>query len=379
VTFLAVMPAPYMMDLFEAIHQDPRFCLKVHFLEKPAVAAPGVYWQDRLLPSFANVLPGGWIWFIRARVHLNAGVFSTLDEDRPDVVIVLGYSSITCQLAMYWLWLKRVPWIFWGEVPGFERRGFLGAMLRWLALRPVAWLANGIAAIGLRAAEVYAKLTNHARAVRNIPYYCRIDELLKIDRSATMADAPPHFLYCGQIVPRKGVDLLVRSFCRLAQEHQGVRLTLVGDGPMRGELEALVPDAIRSQVTWVGFKEAEALPAFFSQANVFVLPSLHDGWGVVINQAVSAGMPVISSDGVGAAVDLVSDQINGLIIPSQDEGALTAAMRFFAENPGCIHRFGQASRTRAQELAPEKGAELWYQFCQEILHHRGIPTPSPRK
>jgi hypothetical protein len=136
-TFLTVMPAPYMMDLFEAIHRDPRFCLTVYFLEKPAVAAPGVYWREKPLPSYASVLPGAWFFFSRARVHFNTGFFSALDKDRPDLVVVMGYFSLTCQLAMYWLWITRIPWVFWGEVPGFERRGALGGALRWLAMRPV--------------------------------------------------------------------------------------------------------------------------------------------------------------------------------------------------------------------------------------------------
>jgi glycosyltransferase involved in cell wall biosynthesis len=376
VTFLAVMPAPYMLDLFEAIHQDPRFCLAVHFLERPAVAAPGVYWQEKPLPSYASVLPGGWFWFSRARVHVNTGLFEALSKDRPDVVIVMGYVSPTCQLAMYGLWIKRIPWIFWGEIPGFYRRGVFGSALRWLALRPVACLANGIAAIGSRAAAVYGKLTSQVRPVWNIPYYCRNDALLSIERDPNAINDMAHFLYCGQMVPRKGVDLLVKSFCVLAQEHKDIRLTLVGDGPLRVSLAASVPEVTRPRVIWAGFKEADELVSYFAEANVFVLPSLHDGWGVVINQAVSAGMAVIASDAVGAAADLVSDHGNGLIFASQNEEALTAALCFFAENPDCIHRFGKVSRARAHELGPEQGADRWYRFCREILHSRGPSWPS---
>jgi len=97
------------------------------------------------------------------------------------------------------------------------------------------------------------------------------------------------------------------------------------------------------------------------------LPSLHDGWGVVINQAVSAGMAIVTSDAVGAAVDLVVDRANGLVFPSQDEAALTAALRFFAENPDYILRFGKNSRAKAFELRPERGADRWYQFCSTVL------------
>jgi poly(glycerol-phosphate) alpha-glucosyltransferase len=170
------------------------------------------------------------------------------------------------------------------------------------------------------------------------------------------------------------VDLLLRSFCRLASEHQAIRLTFVGDGPLRESLAASVPDGLRARVIWAGFKEADALPPYFAAANVFVLPSLHDGWGVVINQAVSAGMAVIASDAVGAAVDLVVHGENGLIFPSQDEAALTDSLRYFADHPDDIPRFGVASREKAAHLCPEQGVERWYQFCRAILQRRG---PSP--
>jgi glycosyltransferase involved in cell wall biosynthesis len=121
------------------------------------------------------------------------------------------------------------------------------------------------------------------------------------------------------------------------------------------------------------------LPVYFAEANVFVLPSLHDGWGVVVNQAVSAGMAIIASDTVGAAVDLVSENANGLIFPNQNEEALTTAMRFFAEHSESICRFGQASRALGPDLCPEQGADRWYRFCQAILHRRGIYFPDQRK
>jgi len=376
VTFLAVIPSPYMVDLFEAIDQDPRFCLRVHYLEKPAMAAPGVYWKEKPLPPYASVLPGGKLVCGRTRIHVNSGLLRTLDQDAPDVVVVMGYFSLTHQFAMYWLWLKRIPWVFWGEVPGMEQRGAVGTLLRWLALRPVACLADGIAAIGSRAAAAYVRITNRGRPVWSIPYYCQTQALLNIRRSPDAVDDVAHFLFCGQIVPRKGVDLLVKSFCRLAREHDAIRLTVVGDGPLREPLTALVPEAIRHRVTWAGFKEVEELPPFFAVANIFVLPSLHDGWGLVINQAVSAGMAVIASDAVGAAVDLVEHGVSGLIFPARAESALTAAMGYFAEHPEVIYPFGQKSRERARPLSPRSGADRWYRFSQKILNKQKVPALS---
>jgi len=370
ITFIAVFPSPYMIDLFDAMEQDPRFHLRVYYMEREALAAPSVNWCERPLAAYASVLPGGSISAFRARVQFNVGFFQALEQDWPDVVVVLGYHSVTCQLAMYGLWLRRVPWIFWGEIPGFERRGFIGMALRWLALRPVACLSSGIAAIGSRALSAYEKLSKRDCPIRSIPYYCRNESLLQIKRESAVSSVIPHFLYCGQLIARKGVDLLLRAFCVVAVDNPDIRLTLVGDGPLREQLANSIPEAIQSQVTMAGFRETEELAPFFANANVFVLPSLHDGWGVVINQAVSAGMGVIASDAVGAAVDLVESGVNGLIVPPDDECALTNALRFLVDNPNEIASFGRSSRERAARLSPKHGVDSWYAFAKQVLRNK---------
>ena len=231
-----------------------------------------------------------------------------------------------------------------------------------------------------RAGGAYRRVAGATRPLANIPYYCRNEGLLKISRNNDSDSDVAHFLYCGQIVARKGVDLLIRAFCRVAQGYPGVCLTLVGDGPMRAELTAAVPELIQPRVKWAGFREVEDLPPYFAEANVFVLPSIHDGWGVVINQAVSAGMAVIASDAVGAGVDLVTDGKNGLIFPSQNEMALEKTLRFFAENPDAIVRFGRMSRLVGQNLTPEHGAERWYRFLEQILQKKhGSPMRSRKE
>jgi glycosyltransferase involved in cell wall biosynthesis len=369
VTFLTVMPSPYMRDLFEAMARDPRFELRVKYLEREAVAAPGVFWKDRPLPEYASVLPGRWYRFWRARVHVNAGVISSLRRDRAQVVVVCGYFSVTTQVAMWWLGLGRAPWVFWGEVPGFERRGRAARTLRWLAQRGAVWLPGAVAAIGRRAATAYRPMVPPGRPVWNIPYTC--------DLSAYAAPAPrvrtgagTRFLYCGQLVHRKGVDLLVRAFAAVAVEHPGATLTLVGGGPLRDELEALIPAAVRGRVRFVGFREPEELPEHFAAADAFVLPSRHDGWGLVVNQALGAGLPVIASSAVGAAADLVRDGVNGVVFPSGDETALAAALRTLCGSPDRAAAFGAASRAMAEQINPDRVIDRWYELCAAVAARR---------
>jgi glycosyltransferase involved in cell wall biosynthesis len=366
-TFLTPTPSPYMMDLFAAMTRDGRIAPRVLYLENHT---PTHAWDESRLPEYSEVLPGGWVSFLGARVHANPGAVTHIRRTRPDVVVVDGYSGLTNQAVMYWLTATRTPWVFYGEVPGFESRGRFGTALRRLAQVPVARWANGIAAVGSRAAAAYRAIAARNRPVANIPYFCDTAAFECASRPASSGpERPLRFLYCGQLVHRKGVDLLVRAFTRLAQGHGHVRLRLVGDGALLPDLRAQLPESVRERVEFTGFLQVNQLPAVFADADVFLLPSRHDGWGVVVNQALAAGLAVVCSDAVGAA-DLVTPGENGLIVPAGDENALFGALEEMASDPHRVRRFAERSRAAAAEWAPERGVDRWYKLLQAVLQNR---------
>src|SRR5262249_37221431 len=141
----------------------------------------------------------------------------------------------------------------------------------------------------------------------NIPYFCALQPFLDAPRRALSDETV--FLFCGQMIARKGLDLLLAAFARLVEMRGRVRLTLVGrEAELQTEL-AKLSAPVRESIRYEGFQAPEALPRFFAEADVFVLPSRYDGWGVVVNQALGAGLALLCSDAVGAAHDLVEDGV----------------------------------------------------------------------
>ena len=95
-------------------------------------------------------------------------------------------------------------------------------------------------------------------------------------------------------------------------------------------------------------------------------PSRHDGWGVVINQALGAGLPIITSDAVGAGLDLVAHGINGLHFTAGNAIELQSAMETFANCPNLISQWGNASRQKAYAMMPEEGAKNWVHVFRSL-------------
>jgi glycosyltransferase involved in cell wall biosynthesis len=161
--------------------------------------------------------------------------------------------------------------------------------------------------------------------------------------------------------------LLCEAFTRLVQRGENVSLTLVGEGPLRQSLGTSLPAEATQRVDFAGFRPVADLPKLFADHNVFVLPSRHDGWGVVVNQAIAAGMPVIATDAVGAGQDLVVPERNGYRITTGSADALFDAMLECVQSPERVARFGAASSSAADSISLQQAVEDWHRFFVACL------------
>lgn len=368
VAVLSVAPSPYQRDLFRALQAREDIDGHVYYQEAQPPDSP---WPRDSLESHETILPGiapGWPTL---RSHLNWGLPR---RDATDLWIVnTALTSWTGQRLMRQLSQRGVPWVFWGErlrvQPSSVRR-----RLQTMLLGPLREAA-GIAAVGRWAQDDYRRRFPKV-TVENFPYAPGIEAF----RKAGQAAAPPpdrgcRFLFCGQLIPRKGIDLLLRAFervVRLAGEKgQGVTLRLVGRCPDESKLWRGLPSGgWRQHVEVAGFVAPDELPPHFARADVFVLPSRHDGWGVVVHQAAAAGLPVIASDAVGATRDLVESGVTGRIVPVGEVEPLTEAMVALAFDPEERRRMGEASRQRGLALTPENETRRWSDWIRELTGGR---------
>ena len=354
VAFVTIVPSPYQSDLLRELARRPEARLRVFYLEAQSPKYP---WPRRELAPFESILPGVWIGGPVNRTHVN---WPLPDLSGFDAVVLNTYVSVTAQ----WLARRRLrhaPWMFWGE----RLRAQPSRPRRWLQdilLAPLA-RASGIAAIGQLAQRGYQERYPQ-KPVVNIPYHCALDGFLAAPASRKPGEVC--FLYCGIMNRRKGVDLLLAAFDRLVQSGAPARLLLVGQQGELPELMAPLSPQARDRIRFEGFQAPDRLPEFFAQADVFVLPSRWDGWGVVVNQALGAGLAVVASDAAGAAHDLVEPGVNGLRVPAGDGLALHAAMDRLVRQPGLAADWGAASRRLAAQWTPARGAGRWIDALQQV-------------
>jgi glycosyltransferase involved in cell wall biosynthesis len=354
VLFITVVPSPYQRDLFGALDAREDIELSVYYMEGGAPDSP---WPEKPLRPFERIMPGFWMPFGGARGHVNWSLPNVSD---PHIVVLSSFTSLTGQWLMRTA-LRRKRWLFWGERLR-QNFGIKERIQRGLA-SPIS-RASGVVGIGRAAEEDYRRRFPNIPHFC-IPYHCDLSAFFAARRCHD-ARAAVTFFFCGQMIERKGVDLLLLAFDRLVMQGVDAQLLLVGREADLPKFLAMVNPITRSKIRYEGFQPPESLPEYFKKSDVFVLPSRHDGWGVVINQALAAGLPIITSNAVGAGLDLVENGINGMLVAANDVDGLYRSMETLALNPDVARRCGERSRERARGLTPEAGAEKWVRVLDSI-------------
>lgn len=138
------------------------------------------------------------------------------------------------------------------------------------------------------------------------------------------------FLYLGRLEPHKGLADLLAAFSSLKKECPHVRLLVAGWGSIKNEITSAA--AADSDIHYFGRLSGEAVWEAYNLADVFVLPSHFEPWGLVVNEAMAAGLPTIVTDRVGCGDDLVRPGVTGIVVPAKNPHALRDALKMLAEN-----------------------------------------------
>jgi glycogen(starch) synthase len=178
----------------------------------------------------------------------------------------------------------------------------------------------------------------------------------------------PRVLFVGRLAPQKGVHTLVAAVCLL--EDPNAQILLVGDGPERPSLEREVRRlGLEGRVHLLGFVPHDRLPAVLTHADLLVLPSLYEELGTVLLEAMWAGLPVVASK-TGGIPDVVTDGVNGLLVPPSDAEALARAIDRALTNTHLARRLGAAARERAKDYDWDVLAERVLEAYRDVTAGR---------
>jgi glycosyltransferase involved in cell wall biosynthesis len=342
-------PSPYQVELFNEIEAHGECTLEVAYLRK---RDPNRLWQSPALRHTSIELEDG---MSRARESVR----------QADLVVFNYYRHSNAERLMEERAVRRAPWCFWGERPGFQQPAWAGRLLRKWKLAKLHASPVPIWGIGKFAVDGYRKEFGNGRAYCNLPYFSDLQRFTNSEERSSTGDRV--FLFSGSLISRKGVDLLARAFVRLAREVPNAMLKIVGEGELRESLgQTLRP--VSERVEFAGFKDWGALPVEYSRADVLCVPSRYDGWGLVVPEGLAAGLPVIATDRMGAALEFLETGRNGWIVPAGDEDALLKTMREAASLPAdVLNQLGRQARESVSAHTLRHGAERFLHYAYNAI------------
>jgi glycosyltransferase involved in cell wall biosynthesis len=289
-------------------------------------------------------------------LHLPLDTLSRIRDFRPDVVISveMGFRSLLALIACRAFCHSR--FLIWVDVA--ESTEVCRGASRMLLRRLLVQAADGFIVNGASGARYLRQLGVRDEQMVRIPYATDVERFFR--PASPICPGKRKLLYVGQLIERKGLLPFLVALCRWALEHpqSEIEFTLAGDGPVRSTLESIsLPPNLQLRI--LGTVCYEKLPAVYGQADIFAFPSLADTWGLVVNEAMAAGLPVLGSRGAQAVEEMVREGSNGWVFPPSDADALGHAIdRCMAAPIEVLRGMQSEAQCTALRLTPAYVASL---------------------
>lgn len=355
--------SPYRIPLFNALAQHKEVDLHVIFLAEtdPTLREWHVY-KNEILFSY-EILPSWRKRFGRYNWLLNRGVGGALSKSAPDVILCGGYNYVASWQSLIWARVHRVPFFLWSESNAKDLRS--GHVPVELMKNAFLRKCSGFVVPGQPARE-YLKDQKNVKdnAIFTAPnavdnaLFARLAAAARRDapRLRESLDLPDrYFLFVGRLVREKGVLELISAYATLDESlRRHVGLVFVGDGVCRGQLEERAASISPGVIRFAGFAQREQLAAYYALAEMLVLPTYADTWGLVVNEAMACGLPVILSAAAGCGPDLLKENWNGVLVPPRDVASLASAMRNLADQPELCATMGANSAQHILLYSPKE-------------------------
>lgn len=367
-------PIQYFAPIWRRLAEEPNLDIVVHYFSDFSVRGAmdkgfgvNIAWDVPLLHGYEHVFLSRDADLSRPGHVRIPDAASLLRTGKFDAALVLGYMHRFERQVVVAARRRGLRTLMRGEMTDempYEGRSRLKTGIRDLYLRWFYRYVDAFCCIGTHAEEHFRR--------RGIPSnrlyrssYCVDDSLFERQRQTTdrgqarasLGAAPNDvvIMFSGKFIPRKAPHLLLNAVADLGTTRR-VILALIGDGELRGDLRAAAHERLGDRARFPGFVNQSALGAYYAAADIFVLPSEFETWGLVVNEAMQFALPVVASDRCGCVPDLVLSGRTGLVFPAGNRAELTACLSRLVEDNAMRAAMGKAAHAHIGQFTVEGAA-----------------------
>lgn len=361
VLFITNCPAPYRVKFFNELS---KYCKLTVAFEMKNAQNRDKDWKSEESYRFRTI-------FLKSEFQKQEGAFCPeikkyIREFRNDVIVVGGYSTPTGMYSIFYMRIHRIPFVLNCDGGFIKNDIVIRKWIKQFFIRSAsAWLSTG---------KMCTKYLVHYGADERMVYeypFTSIKAHDIIDTASTQKALIRQrlgiketnvVLYMGRFIAGKGIDVLVKACWNL----KDVALVLVGGNDI-SEFWPKYNTKSQMHVYVEGFKTEKELKQYYQVADMLVLPTRADVWGLVINEAMAFGVPVITTDRCGAGLELIAEGKNGYIVPVNDVELLKKRICCILENKTLQHDMGANSKKIIEKYTIESMAQTHEEIFERYI------------
>lgn len=370
IAFIQEEADPSRIPFFEKLNRSKNIKPTVFYCEK-AHRYRGGKLKFGKSSQFSEILPGRLIKipFFESEMKYNPLIWEELSEGNFDYIAVGGYYHITMLLAILWSLIHSIPYTIISESHLLNPRSRWKSLLKRFLLPYIIKHADFLLPLGKFQAEYLIHYGAKEKDIFCFPNTSDVDFFIeesnkyrkkKNEIKKELGIKSKYIvLYVGRLTEEKGLFTLLKAFKEIRSSYDNLTLLIIGEGELRDALENFTSKKEIDNARFEGFVENRRLPRYYAIADIFVLPSRDETWGVVVTEAMACALPLILSDKVGSRGDLLTEGKNGFCFKNDNYRQLASYIERFLENPANLTEMGANSRNIIKNFD--------YYFCERNL------------
>lgn len=267
---------------------------------------------------------------------INPKIKEIIEKENPDKIISFGWDNWAAYVGAHWCKKNKKTFTLWCGSTKYEkswRRALLYPMVKYIINRSEEFIAYGT-----RAKEYLISLGAKPEKIQifyntvDIDYFkqksenfsekekIKLKEKLGIETNKTI-------LFSGQLIERKGIFELLKGFKNYQKNNRDTSLLIIGKGQEKGKMKELIKSQKIKNVVFADFIQYDDLYKYYAISDLLILPSQEEVWGLVVNEAMACGLPVITTQETGSSVDLIKEERSGYAILSNNPEAISKTIK----------------------------------------------------
>lgn len=357
VLYLTVIPSPYKVTFFNELGKK---CNLTVLFDKSESANRETDWSKFEFEKFHGIILD----------DNRKDLFQHLQKDKYDVIVISNYSTKVGIISISYLNFKKTPYIISvdGGLINYEESKFKRKLKTKLISNASAWLSTGevtnqyLTYYGADREKIYIYpfTTMKEEDIINQPLTKNEKAELRVELGIPYDNV---VFSVGRFIPSKGFDVLIKVANKFKE---GTGVYIIGGEPTK-EYNELINQHNIKNVHFLSFLEYTELKKYYLSADVFVFPTREDVWGLVINEAMANGLPVITTTSCIAGVEMIEEGLNGYLVPKDDVDQLTEKTNHILNNIDLKEEMGKNSLARANDYTIENMAKTTYKILSEFI------------